>query len=178
MLRQARRRVQLEAERTRADAAALQDPLTGLGNRRCFDQQMALLDREGRPDQLTLLLLDADNFKHINDTYSHAAGDQVLIQIARALKQHCRSMDVPVRFGGDEFAVFIRGDLTTAARIGERIRHWIATQPWNEIALGMRVTVSLGAATLRDGMAADHLFHIADKQLYAAKSRGRDQLAA
>lgn len=178
MLRQARRRVELEAERTRADAAALQDPLTGLGNRRCFDQQMALLDREDRPDRLTLLLVDIDNFKPINDTYSHTAGDQVLVQIARALKTHCRGVDVPVRFGGDEFAVFIHGDLSIAARIGERIRRMIATHPWNEIALGLRVTVSLGAAALRDGMAADELFEAADKQLYAAKSRGRDQLAA
>ncbi|GII21522.1 tetratricopeptide repeat-containing diguanylate cyclase [Planosporangium mesophilum] len=180
MLRQARRRMELEAEWTRADAAAFQDPLTGLGNRRRFDQQMALLDRgvESRPNRLVLLLVDVDKFKDINDTYSHGVGDRVLVEIARALQGHCRRADVPVRFGGDEFAIFVPGDLATAARIGERIRRSVATYPWHEIAPGMRVTVSMGAAALRDGMVAGHLFDAADRQLYAAKHRGRDQLAA
>jgi diguanylate cyclase (GGDEF)-like protein len=180
MLRQARRRVELEAERTRADEVALQDPLTGLGNRRSFDQQMALLDRDGerRPTQRVLLLVDVDKFKDINDTYSHGVGDRVLVEIARVLRAHCRHTDVPVRFGGDEFAVFVHGDLATAARIGERIRRSISSYPWSEIALGMRVTLSMGAAPLRDDMGSGQLFDAADRQLYAAKHRGRDQLAA
>ncbi|MGC9669548.1 diguanylate cyclase [Planosporangium sp. 12N6] len=180
MLRQARRRVELEAERTRADEAALQDPLTGLGNRRRFDQQMALLSRDGdrRSGPVVLLLVDLDKFKDINDTYSHGVGDRVLVEIARTIQAHCRRVDVPVRFGGDEFAVFVHGDLATAARIGERVRRSVATYPWHEIASGMRVTVSVGAASLHDGMGARQLFDAADRQLYVAKHRGRDQLAA
>jgi diguanylate cyclase len=180
MLRQARRRLELEAERTRADEVAMQDPLTGLGNRRRFDQQMALLGSGGdrRSNPVVLLLVDVDNFKGINDTYSHGVGDRVLVEIAHVLQAHCRRADVAVRFGGDEFAVFVHGDLNTAARIGERIRHTVASHPWNETAPGMRVTVSMGAAALRDAMAANQLFDAADRQLYAAKHRGRDQLAA
>jgi diguanylate cyclase len=180
MLRQARRRVELEAERILADEAALQDPLTGLGNRRRFDQQMALLDRDGdrRSNPLVLLLVDVDKFKDINDTFSHGVGDRVLVEVARVLQAHCRGADVPVRFGGDEFAVFVHGDLVAASLVGERIRRSIASCRWNEIALGMRVTVSMGAAALRDGMLGGQLFDAADRQLYAAKHRGRDQLAA
>lgn len=179
MLRQARRRVELEAERTRADEAALQDPLTGLGNRRRFDQQMALIDQpDQRPDPLVLLLVDVDRFKAINDTYSHGVGDRVLIQIAQVLRAHCRRADVPVRFGGDEFAIFVHGDLNMATRIGERIRRAIAGHRWHELMPDMCVTVSVGAAPLRDGMAAGQLFDAADRQLYAAKRGGRDQLAA
>jgi diguanylate cyclase (GGDEF)-like protein len=180
MLRQALRRVELEAERNRADEAALQDPLTGLGNRRRFDQQMALVDRggDGHSNPVVLLLVDVDMFKGINDTYSHGVGDRVLVEIAHVLQAHCRRADVAVRFGGDEFAVFVHGDLTTAARIGERIRRTVAAYPWHEIVRGMRVTVSLGAAALRDGMLGSQLFDAADRQLYAAKHRGRDQLAA
>ncbi|NJC68392.1 GGDEF domain-containing protein [Planosporangium thailandense] len=179
MLRQARRRVELEAERTRADAAAMQDPLTGLGNRRRFDQQMGLIDRPDQPTgPLVLLLVDLDEFKHINDTYSHGVGDLVLAEIARVLREHCRRVDVPVRFGGDEFAVFVHADLDTAARIGERIRQGIAAYPWHQVALGLHVTISIGAAELRPGMTARQLFDAADRKLYTAKHRGRDQLAA
>jgi diguanylate cyclase (GGDEF)-like protein len=141
---------------------------------------MALLDRgeDLRSDPLVLLLVDVDTFKDINDTYSHGVGDRVLVEIARLLQEHCRRDDVPVRFGGDEFAVFVAGDLSTAARIGERVRRTVATYPWHEIAVGMRVTLSMGAAELRAGMVARQLFDAADRQLYAAKHRGRDQLAA
>ncbi|GAA2377399.1 GGDEF domain-containing protein [Dactylosporangium salmoneum] len=174
MLQQARRRVQLEADRERADRAAAQDALTGLGNRRQFDRQ---LDDLG-PGSVVLLLVDVDRFKGINDRYSHGTGDRVLREVASVLRAHCRQGDVAVRLGGDEFALFLRCDLATAARIGSRIRDVITARDWDELAPGLRVTLSMGVAALSDGMTGRDLYDLADRHLYAAKRNGRDRLAA
>jgi diguanylate cyclase (GGDEF)-like protein len=123
-------------------------------------------------------LIDVDKFKDINDRYSHGIGDRVLAQVADLIRAHCRQLDVPVRFGGDEFAVFLHADLATTARIAERIRRSVGGHRWHDIAPALRVTVSMGAASLPEGMAARQLFDAADRQLYAAKHRGRDQVAA
>jgi diguanylate cyclase len=176
MLRQARRRIELEEARARADDRAMRDPLTGLGNRRAFDQQIAAIPTETEP--LVLLLIDLDHFKHINDTYSHSVGDRVLTEVAATLRAHCRQHDLAVRFGGDEFAVFLRVDLGMASRIGDRIRQALADRDWNVIADGLDVTTSIGAAALRIGMTGQQLFDAADKQLYDAKHAGRNQVAA
>jgi diguanylate cyclase (GGDEF)-like protein len=173
MLQQARRRVELEEARARADRAAASDALTGLGNRRQFDRQIETLH-----GSVVLMLVDVDKFKMINDRYSHGVGDRVLREVASVLRAHCRQDDVPIRFGGDEFALFLRTDLATAARVGERIRQVIAARDWSELGLGLRVTLSIGVAALADGMDGRDLFDHADRQLYAAKRRGRDQLAA
>jgi diguanylate cyclase (GGDEF)-like protein len=176
MLRQASRRVELEAARERADRAAAQDALTGLGNRRQFDRQ---LDRLGDGTAaVVLLLVDVDRFKGINDRYSHGTGDRVLREVATVLRAHCRQDDVAVRLGGDEFALFLRCDLATAARVGARIRDVIAARDWNELALGLRVTLSMGVAQLADGMSGRDLYDLADRHLYAAKRGGRDRVAA
>jgi len=127
---------------------------------------------------MVLLLVDVDNFKNINDRYSHGAGDRVLREIADVLRAQCRAGDLAVRFGGDEFAVFVRGDLAAATRIAERIQRTVATYRWHEIAAGLRVTISIGAAPVRDGMDGRALFDAADLQLFAAKNGGRDQLVA
>jgi diguanylate cyclase len=125
-----------------------------------------------------LMLVDVDKFKGINDRYSHGVGDRVLREVAAVLRAHCRQDDVAIRFGGDEFALFLRCDLATAARVGERIRQVIAGRDWSDLGLGLRVTLSIGVAALADGMDGRDLFDYADRQLYAAKRRGRDQLAA
>jgi diguanylate cyclase len=173
MLQQARRRVELEEARVRADRAAASDALTGLGNRRQFDRQIETLH-----GSVVLMLVDVDKFKGINDRYSHGVGDRVLREVAAVLCAHCRQDDVAIRFGGDEFALFLRTDLATAARVGDRIRQVIAARDWSELGLGLRVTLSIGVAALADGMDGRELFDHADRQLYAAKRRGRDQLAA
>jgi diguanylate cyclase len=178
MLRQARRRIELEDARARADEAALLDPLTGLGNRRAFDRQMTAIDVAGAGGPLVLVLVDLDRFKTINDRYAHSTGDRVLRELATVLRGNCRTVDVPVRFGGDEFALFVRADLATAAQIAERIRDALALRSWGEIATGLRVTVSMGAAAYRAGMTSRQLFDAADRQLYTAKRSGRDRLAA
>ncbi|MFI5906403.1 diguanylate cyclase [Dactylosporangium sp. NPDC051541] len=175
MLQQARRRVELEAARERADRAAAQDALTGLGNRRQFDRHLDLVAEAGPG---VLLLVDVDHFKHINDRYSHGTGDRVLRELAAVLRAHCRPDDVPVRLGGDEFALFLRCDLATAARVGARIRDVIAARDWNEVALGLRVTLSMGVAARTAGMTGRDLYDLADRHLYAAKRAGRDRVAA
>jgi diguanylate cyclase (GGDEF)-like protein len=179
MLRQARARAELEAERARADEAACRDPLTGLGNRRRFEQQMSAL---GLPSDIhppvTLALVDADSFKAVNDDHSHAVGDAVLRQIAEILRLNCREDDVAVRFGGDEFAVFFTADLDTASQIAERVRRAVAERDWTDVAEGISVTLSIGLAEFRPGMSPRELFDVADHQLYAAKHGGRNRLAA
>ncbi|RZU50780.1 diguanylate cyclase (GGDEF)-like protein [Krasilnikovia cinnamomea] len=180
MLRQARRRVQLEADHATADTAAQTDPLTRLANRRGFDRQMAAVAADTRAvtDQMCLLLVDVDNFKQINDGFSHGVGDDVLREIGHLLRTECRASDLPARFGGDEFGVFLATDLATATRIAARMRTVIRDHDWHKTALGLRVTVSMGLAPLLPGMTGEDLFTTADKHLYTAKRTGRDRLAA
>jgi diguanylate cyclase len=173
MLRQAIRRVELEAARAQADHAAASDALTGLGNRRMFDLLIGELRSGG-----ALLLIDVDHFKGINDAFSHGVGDRVLGEIAAVLRAHCRHDEVAIRFGGDEFAMFLRTDGYEAARIGERIREVVVARDWSTIADGLRVTLSMGLAACTDGMSGRELYDRADAHLYTAKRRGRNQLAA
>jgi diguanylate cyclase len=173
MLRQAIRRVELEAAQARADRAAASDALTGLGNRRAFDARMAELRGGG-----ALVLIDVDHFKGINDTFSHTVGDRVLGEIAGVLRDHCRPGEVAVRFGGDEFALLLKTDPAGAARVAERIREVVVAYDWNVIAPGLRVTLSMGLATFADGTSGHELFDRADRYLYTAKRNGRNQLAA
>jgi diguanylate cyclase (GGDEF)-like protein len=179
MLRQARARAELEAARARADEAALRDPLTGLGNRRRFEQQMSVL---GQPSDIhppvTLALVDADGFKAVNDGHSHAVGDTVLRHIAEILRANCRENDVAVRFGGDEFAIFFTADMATASQIAERVREAVAERDWSDVGDGISVTLSIGLAQFLPGMSPRELFDVADHQLYAAKHGGRNRLAA
>ncbi|AGZ46013.1 tetratricopeptide repeat-containing diguanylate cyclase [Actinoplanes friuliensis] len=173
MLRQAYRRVELEAARTTADLAATSDALTGLGNRRMFDSRMDSVEGGG-----SLLLIDVDRFKDINDRFSHGVGDRVLGEIASILRSHCRHDEVAIRFGGDEFAMFLSTGEPEAAQIAERIRRVILARDWNTIALGLRVTLSMGLAACQDGEKGRDLYDRADARLYTAKRSGRNQLAA
>jgi diguanylate cyclase len=173
MLQQASRRAELETANEHAEGAAASDALTGLGNRRTFDRRLAALTTG-----TALILIDVDRFKSINDNYSHSIGDEVLRTVAETLAIHCRAGEAAVRFGGDEFAMFLDADLPTAARIAERIRTVIADHDWDDVAPGLRVTLSMGAAAYDDGMTAEDLMKRADHQLYTAKRQGRNRLAA
>jgi diguanylate cyclase (GGDEF)-like protein len=175
MLRQARQREEAEAARDRAEREVLRDPLTGLDNRRRFDLLLDRIDRGRLTAPLVLLLVDLDHFKAINDVYSHATGDRALREVARILRAHCRAEDVPVRYAGDEFTVFLRGDLAVGREVAERIRTAVAR---SSIIPGVRLTVSVGLAALTDGMTGDDLFRRADDRLYAAKWSGRNTIAA
>ncbi|MEV6301168.1 GGDEF domain-containing protein [Actinoplanes sp. NPDC051861] len=173
MLRQAYRRVELEAARTTADLAATSDALTGLGNRRMFDRRINTAVAGG-----SLLLIDVDHFKDINDRYSHGIGDRVLGEIAAVLRAHCRHNEVAIRFGGDEFALFLSTGEEEARQIAERIRRVIQARDWSTIVPGLRVTLSMGLAACRPGEPGRELYDRADAHLYVAKRSGRNQLAA
>jgi diguanylate cyclase (GGDEF)-like protein/PAS domain S-box-containing protein len=159
------------------------DALTGLYNRRAFDDQLIaqvrLMKRMGRP--ISLLLVDVDDFKQYNDRYGHLAGDQVLITIAGLLSQNIRASDIIARFGGEEFVVILPDTTGLAAlQLAERLRLAIDVHPWE----ADRLTISLGAATLEftersPAGGADEqtrLFSEADQALYHSKSEGRDRV--
>ncbi|WP_306206699.1 GGDEF domain-containing protein [Actinoplanes sp. RD1] len=174
MLRQARQREELEAARNRAEQEILRDHLTGLGNRRRFDDLLDAIDPAGSAP-LTLLLIDLDHFKAVNDAHSHSAGDRALRAVATILRTHCRPGDEAVRYAGDEFVVFLRAEGAAGAEVGERIRAAVARA---DILADVHMTVSVGIATWRPGMTGEDLFQAADNRLYAAKWSGRNTLAA
>jgi diguanylate cyclase (GGDEF)-like protein len=158
-----------ERERLRADdmlRRSLEDPLTGLANRRCLDE---LLAAGAAGDAVALI--DVDHFKRVNDGHSHQVGDEVLRQLAGLLRAACRGADVAARYGGEEFAVLFRGLSEPAAvAAAERIRRTVEAYAWNAVAPGLAVTVSIGIAAGADVLA------VADRRLYEAKNAGRNRV--
>jgi diguanylate cyclase (GGDEF)-like protein len=156
------------------------DPLTGCANRRVLDRRLREeLDRARRYDQvLTVVLLDVDDFKRVNDTFGHQAGDRVLKQIAYLLRRELRTMDFLARYGGEEFIVVLPETGGTGARLfTDRILRRVQQHNFGEAALPMTVTVSAGLATFPDDRAADDesLMKLADENLYKAKRAGRNR---
>jgi len=156
----------LTAETSRMGQAALLDPLTGLGNRQMMTRAV---DRAG--DDLSVVFVDVDEFKQVNDHYSHAVGDEVLRRIAVILRTHCRSDDVPVRYGGDEFLILVFGGDEAAEEVAARLHDAVRAAPWGQIAPGLKVTVSVGVGR---SVPAHGAIAAADAALYAAKRAGRD----
>ena len=175
MLRQAGQREEAEAARARVEREILLDPLTGLGNRRKFDLLIEEVDRVAGSRPMSVLLIDVDHFKAVNDAYSHSAGDRALREVATILRAHCRTGDEAVRYAGDEFVIFLQGDGTTGREVAERIRTAVAAAT---ILPEVRLTVSVGVATWSPGMTGESLFRAADDRLYAAKWSGRNTIAA
>jgi diguanylate cyclase (GGDEF)-like protein len=165
----------------RAASQAKTDELTGLPNRRRFDEILARelerAKRFGRP--FSLLLLDLDDFKKVNDTYGHLQGDQVLRTVAKALAAESREIDEPARFGGEEFAVALpETDVRGAEKAAERIRTRIASTPISLEGRGAKVsvTVSIGISGTPDHPRdARALVGLADEALYAAKREGKNR---
>jgi diguanylate cyclase (GGDEF)-like protein len=161
-----------------AEAAASTDALTGLPNRRYFDEFCGLLARRRRAeDAVGVLMIDIDHFKRLNDEFGHPIGDQVLRAVGGAIASAVREGDVPARFGGEEFAVLLRNPgPEVALEVGERVRS--AVGRLDLTAFGPRaVTVSVGVAVARsaDQPIAD-LVDEADHALYRAKRMGRDRV--
>jgi len=163
---------------------AVRDPLTGLHNRRHLDERLAeLLDpAQDERLQVTIGLVDLDHFKRINDTRSHAVGDEVLRQVAEILQDEAEQVDggLAVRMGGEEFLVLLPDvDRRTGVGVLERIRDGIASHPWAPVTDGVKVTASVGvASTPEDGLERACLLELADKKLYRAKEYGRNQVVA
>ena len=159
------------------------DGLTGLHNRRYFDQrleeELSEGRRYGRP--VGLLLVDIDHFKSINDTFGHPKGDLVLRKIAGVIKNSGRASDITCRYGGEEFAVVLPQSPTDFTyQFGLRLLELIRQCPDFMAILGRSVTVSIGAACAEpeDRLLPPALVNLADKALYSAKASGRDRVAA
>ncbi len=149
------------------------DGLTGLNNRRSFFESAERIRFER--EQGILLVLDADRFKAINDTYGHQAGDSCLKSIAYTLKRGVRKDDIVGRIGGEEFAIFLRDTTPGQAKvIGERLTLPITFRTSDDIAL--TVTLSIGAAIATSADSLDDLFQRADRALYHAKEEGRARM--
>jgi diguanylate cyclase (GGDEF)-like protein len=183
--------MQREAEAARAERDFLRganerlareassDALTGLGNRRRFDAEVgAALASQAHG---TLALLDLDHFKRVNDAHGHLFGDQVLRRVA-ALLAAAQTGSGVYRLGGEEFALWLPeppgGEPARAASVCEQLRRSVAQAPWDELAEGLVVTVSIGHARARGGEDLASLLARADAALYAAKRQGRNRVVA
>jgi two-component system, cell cycle response regulator len=162
--------------------SSTRDALTGVYNRLHFEERLraevayAIRHRT----QASLLIIDLDHFKRVNDTYGHPAGDAVLKRACEACSRALRTEDVFARFGGEEFAVVLRGiDLKGAARLGERLRQAVSAEVVEHEGQRIQVTLSAGAASIACCRApsAEELISIADRRLYAAKQAGRNRVA-
>jgi diguanylate cyclase (GGDEF)-like protein len=171
---------ELQVQNVHLQKAATTDGLTGLHNRAHFDQflsdQFAIAKREKK--QLSLLLLDVDKFKSINDRFGHPAGDQVLRHLGRLLKSAARRQDLAARYGGEELCLVLVGTAkVVAASIAESIRRAIATQLIPAGTEQLAVTASIGVACFEPGSPfreVSHLLKASDLAVYAAKHSGRN----
>jgi diguanylate cyclase (GGDEF)-like protein len=166
----------------RVQQLATLDPLTGVANRRHFlelaHHEMERAKRYHHP--LSLLMIDVDHFKQLNDTYGHLAGDQALQAIAARLRDNLRENDIIGRFGGEEFVVLLpETGLEQALHVAERLRGAIGAQPVATDEGEVGVSVSIGVASCecaRQPLSVEQLLERADDALYVAKRRGRNQI--
>ncbi|WP_433739373.1 GGDEF domain-containing protein [Pseudomonas putida] len=162
-----------------ATQSALRDPLTDTGNRIAMDQTLLREIEISRRHQhpLSVLMLDIDHFKQINDSHGHSVGDEVLKAVAASIKGQLRNVDMVFRYGGEEFLVLLSNTAReAAAMVGERLRLTVQTQEYVAEGRLIELTISLGCSTLLPGESAESLLRRADNALYVAKREGRNRL--
>ena len=164
----------------RTERAGLRDGLTGAFNRRWFDHRapQVVAQAQGAGDPVSVVLIDIDHFKKINDTYGHPAGDAVLVEVSKQLRQRFRRNDEVARYGGEEFVVLLPGvGAEAAGRAAERVRQALALTgvPVDQGRV-VRFTVSAGVAALQPDDSVSALISRADAALYLAKAQGRDRV--
>jgi diguanylate cyclase (GGDEF)-like protein len=166
-------------EHSRMKNLAMLDGLTKLYNRRIFDETLAQKVTCQDTNPVSLLLIDLDNFKQVNDTYGHQAGDHVLKTVARILKESCRGHDLVARFGGEEFAIIIsQTQAATAHAVALRIKNRLEKNVFDFDNRQFKVTASIGLATCEKGSTifTSNLVKRADRALYQAKRTGKNKV--
>ncbi len=175
----------LRAAMERQLSLAMTDPLTGLYNRRYAQNYLArvIAQARDRHSPFTLMVLDLDRFKRVNDRYGHAVGDEVLVEVARRLRANLREVDLVARLGGEEFLVVLPDTgRTEAEHAAERLRRVIGERPVHVASRGVHVPVTMsigvlvGAGDAQPTAPTDELLERADRALYASKSEGRNQV--
>jgi len=164
--------------------AAVTDPLTGLFNRRYVEPHLARLAEQALATKrdFAVMMLDIDHFKTVNDTYGHAAGDKILVQLADRIRENLRAIDLVARMGGEEFLVAMpRTSPRQAHLAADRLRRLINTEPFEIGSESIQITISVGVAVsdinTTDDTRTEALCNCADQALYKAKSAGRDRVA-
>ena len=162
-----------------SEAKALVDSLTNVLNRNAYNMKISQVIREfaklGEP--FCLLVVDIDHFKKFNDQYGHKAGDRVLRAVSEAVQEGLRASDLVFRYGGEEFVVILDGiKLDNAVKLAEKIRKGVEKEYFVDKDQKMKVTVSIGIACVQEGDTELTLFERADKALYNAKRKGRNQV--
>ena len=150
------------------------DGLTGVANRKCLDKRVVELMSKQIP--FSLIMLDLDHFKKVNDTFGHQAGDEVLQQFAGILTRTVRPGDLVARYGGEEFTVICLSDMDNAIKVAERIRSQVEMAPVTTCEGEIPITCSLGVAERNHRDTAESLFKRADQNLYLAKQQGRNRV--
>ncbi|WP_456454983.1 diguanylate cyclase [Thermovibrio sp.] len=164
-----------ELKRSKRDASI--DFLTKIANRATFDRAITdfVNDFYTRNYPFALLMIDIDNFKKINDTYGHQAGDCVLRELASLLKSQLRARDIIARYGGEEFSILLPGvTFSQAVKVAERLRSSVEKHLFKCKEVEIPVTISVGVAMMRDGLDQFSLIERADKALYLAKRSGKN----
>lgn len=172
---------ELKVQAEEFERQATHDKLTGLPNRRYADdylqKQIDLALRNNHSGAIALA--DIDFFKRINDRYSHAVGDQVLVRVAGMLSEGCRKSDFVARYGGEEFLLcFPETDVARAGQVCSQLRRAIQDADWSDIAANFEVTISFGLAEIGDGSRSRTVLNDADMRLYRAKREGRNRVIA
>jgi len=172
--------LQSDLDKVRLDSQT--DSLTGVANRKCFDQTLAkeIADAEKQAKPLSLCMVDVDHFKKFNDKYGHRAGDSALRFVASIFQHSVRDHDLVARYGGEEFSVIMpNADLAVGVRVADRIRETLSAKELIKRSSGKslgNVTASIGVAQLRENDTPETLIERADRALYEAKRAGRNRV--
>ncbi len=162
-------------QRSQLERLAQIDPLTGAGNRRALTEKLTAILGEEYASKASLVMIDLDHFKSVNDVFGHALGDEVLVQVTKLLEANVRTEDSVFRIGGEEFVIVSEGNgADLAGRLGEEIRTLIANM---KIIPDRRLTASLGVAEKRAAdQSIDDWLRRADAAMYDAKNNGRNRI--
>lgn len=169
---------QLIKEKENLNIIASHDPLTQLLNRRSMEAHLSnvfdIAQKTGVP--FSLIIGDIDDFKKVNDTYGHSAGDQVLIEVSKIIRSQLRSEDFACRWGGEEILLLIHSDEEVGVYIAERIRQVIQKTPIIADENAIYITMTFGVSSYNSGCNVEKIIHLADQKLYDGKKHGKNQV--